>query len=232
GDNGGGDTGGGDNGGGDNGGGDTGGGDNGGGDNGGGDNGGGDNGSGQVTVEEAVQAYNDFKLLERKYQDANNELTKAFNEGASQEVKDSLKADLATAKANAIDAFTLTEYNPNNASGFYGELTGELEALEDQVEANGGSFITVDGNQTAVAGDGEEGGLVRMMMLDESETVSFQGFESTTSNEPEAFDTDASDSFAPAAQAYASDAASIAASSADADVDVMGVGHDSIDTIA
>nr|WP_298375220.1 DUF4214 domain-containing protein [uncultured Halomonas sp.] len=232
GDNGGGDTGGGgDNGGGDNGGGDTGGGDNGGGDNGGGDNGGGDNGSGQVTVEEAVQAYNDFKLLEREYQNANNELTKAFNEGASQEVKDSLKADLATAKANAIDAFTLTEYNPNNASGFYGELTGELEALEDQVEANGGSFITVDGNQTAVAGDGEEGGAV-FSMMSEMALFSFESLESTNISEPEAFDTGVMESFAETGQAHDNDAGGFAASDLDGDIGVVGTDNGFIDTIA
>nr|WP_298410260.1 DUF4214 domain-containing protein [uncultured Halomonas sp.] len=225
GDTGGGDTGGGDNGGGDTGGGDNGGGDTGGGDTGGGDNGGGDNGGGQVTSEEAAQAYNDFYAIQRKFLDASNALDRDHT-------NPELKAEYDTTKAEAIDAFTLTEYDPNGL-GIFQQLTGEREALEDQVEATGGSFTTVNGNQTAVAGsDEEEGGLVRMMMLDESETVSFQGFESTTSNEPEAFDTDASDSFVSAAQAYASNAASTAASSADADVDVMGIANGPIETIA
>ncbi|WP_227367879.1 DUF4214 domain-containing protein [Halomonas sp. M20] len=113
--------------------------------------------SDQSSSEAAAQAYNDFKLLEREFQDANNALTKAFNEGASQDVLDSLKADYDVAKADAIDAFTLTEYNPNNSSGFYAELTGELEALENQVEATGGDFDSVNGNQTAVPAEGGGG---------------------------------------------------------------------------
>nr|WP_299240467.1 DUF4214 domain-containing protein [uncultured Halomonas sp.] len=113
-------------------------------------------GSDQSSSEAAAQAYNDFYAIQREFLDASNALDKAYSEGASDEVWAELKADYDATKAKAIDAFTLTEYDPDGL-GIFQQLTGEREALEDQVEASGGSFKNVGGNQTAVPAEGDGG---------------------------------------------------------------------------